>query len=223
MWIVASDFDRTISDDKDAFRVREEVRDKINEFSKYWGFFVVTGRERRFMEALAPGLKPTGWVLENGCLILAGDREILNVPPGWFSLRQRVITELKGRGIKFSSGEAILYLSDVLEDDLPRIDGVNFERNRNDVMVLPSGIDKGSGLLRALKEMGLNGTIIAVGDGENDASLFRVAQFRVAVKNAVDPLKSMADLVLDREDGLGVVKLLDMILSGDFLKNVKVH
>jgi len=161
--------------------------------------------------------------LENGCLILAGDREILNVPPGWFSLRQRVITELKGRGIKFSSGEAILYLSDVLEDDLPRIDGVNFERNRNDVMVLPSGIDKGSGLLRALKEMGLNGTIIAVGDGENDASLFRVAQFRVAVKNAVDPLKSMADLVLDREDGLGVVKLLDMILSGDFLKNVKVH
>jgi len=46
MWIVASDFDRTISDEKDAFRVREEVRDKINEFSKYWGFFVVTGRER---------------------------------------------------------------------------------------------------------------------------------------------------------------------------------
>jgi len=65
-----------------------------------------------------------------------------------------------------------------------------------------------------IKAINFRGKVIAVGDGENDLSMFSVADFKVAVANAVPEVKREADLVLSREDGEGVVELLKMIRNG---------
>ncbi len=222
MWIVASDFDRTLSHEDDSFVMRKEVASKINHFSTIHRFFVVTGREERYMKILAPDLKPTGWVLENGALLLLENRRIVNAPEDWFETRKIIGEKLTKFGISYSFGDVIIYVNS-WNGKLDLGPEVRIERNREDAMILPGNVDKGTGLRRAIQEMHLEGKIVAVGDAENDESLFKVADVKVAVANAIPSIKRMADLVMEKEDGEGVVELLDMILSGRFPKNIDVN
>jgi hydroxymethylpyrimidine pyrophosphatase-like HAD family hydrolase len=81
-------------------------------------------------------------------------------------------------------------------------------------MVLPSGVDKGTGVGMVLESMGVSAKeTVAVGDGENDEDLFRIAGFRVAVANAVPELKACADMVTTAENGAGVMELIDALLE----------
>ncbi|MCG3108499.1 Phosphoglycolate phosphatase [Metallosphaera sp. J1] len=222
MWIVASDFDRTLSHESDSFVIRNDVVEKINNFCSIYKFFVVTGREERYMRILAPGLRPTGWVLENGALLLLGDRKVVNAPETWFETRKIVGEKLTSHGISHSFGEVIIYVNS-WNGSLDLGPGVRIERNRQDTMILPDNVNKGTGLMRAIQEMKLSGKVIAVGDAENDESLFRVAHIKVAVANAIPSIKRIADIVMQKEDGEGVVELLDMILTGHFPENIDVN
>ncbi|QKR00394.1 phosphoglycolate phosphatase [Metallosphaera tengchongensis] len=221
MWIVASDFDRTLSHESDKFVIRKDIAEKINSFSKIYKFFVVTGREERYMKLLAPGLSPTGWILENGSLIVVNSKKIINAPKNWFTIRQSISRKLKELGIPHSFGEVIIYVDSWSEEI--SFESARVERNRRDAMILPPNVEKGSGLRIALKELNVEGKVVAVGDAENDVSLFRVADYKVAVENALPEIKSLADFVLDKEDGDGVVELLDLILSGRFPEGVNIH
>ena len=72
-------------------------------------------------------------------------------------------------------------------------------RNRAAVMVLPAGVTKGTGLGTVLTEMNLSlHNTVAVGDAENDLSLFGTAEIAAAVANAVPSVREHADLVLDK-------------------------
>ncbi len=82
-------------------------------------------------------------------------------------------------------------------------------RNRGELMILPAGVTKGSGLLEALSDLGLSRhNTIGVGDAENDHSLLDTCEIGVAVANAVEALRAHADMVLDQPDGQGVADLL---------------
>lgn len=71
--------------------------------------------------------------------------------------------------------------------------------NKGAVMVLPAGVDKGSGVRAALAELGIAPSrAIAIGDAENDHSLLDACGLGVAVADAVPSLKKRADLVLLR-------------------------
>ena len=84
------------------------------------------------------------------------------------------------------------------------------------VMVLPRGIDKGSGLSHALAGLRLYRTqVVAVGDEENDIELFRGCALTAAVGNAAPKLKSAADLVLPGEHGQSVQYLVRLLLAAD--------
>jgi phosphoglycolate phosphatase (TIGR01487 family) len=83
------------------------------------------------------------------------------------------------------------------------------------VLVLPQGVDKGSGLAHALERLGLRGDqVIVVGDEANDLALFGLGGFSVAVGNAAPELKAAADLVMAGEGGQGVQKLIGLLLAG---------
>ncbi len=85
--------------------------------------------------------------------------------------------------------------------------------NRESVMVLPSGVNKATGLLTALSELGISpDKTIGIGDGENDHSLLLVCGLAVAVANAVPSLKEEADLITTQEGGKGVEELIDRLL-----------
>jgi hydroxymethylpyrimidine pyrophosphatase-like HAD family hydrolase len=88
--------------------------------------------------------------------------------------------------------------------------------NKGAVMVLPTGVNKGSGLRRACKELGLREEeVVAVGDAENDHSFLGISGLGVAVANALPALKERADWVVTKERGAGVREVIDGLLRDD--------
>ncbi|MGE7184133.1 HAD family hydrolase [Peribacillus sp. NPDC006672] len=76
----------------------------------------------------------------------------------------------------------------------------------HNVEVTVEGVSKATGVHLLLKHFQLGPeNILAVGDGENDLPLFKLAGHSVAMKNATDLVKEQADEVTEhsyREDGL---------------------
>ncbi|HME71325.1 MAG TPA: HAD hydrolase family protein [Myxococcota bacterium] len=65
------------------------------------------------------------------------------------------------------------------------------------------------GRVQALGDLGISHhSAIAIGDAENHHSLLETCELGVAVSNAVDALKTHADLVLEEPDGAGVAAFL---------------
>ena len=79
-------------------------------------------------------------------------------------------------------------------------------------MVLPVGIDKGTGLAAAVDRLGIRPVeVVGVGDAENDRPLLDLCGLGVAVANALPTLKVIADLTTRGDHGAGVVELIDRI------------
>jgi len=215
--MVLSDFDRTLSHEKDNFVIREDVAEIVNEFSKKYFFFVVTGREKRFIDILAKGLNPTGWIIENGGIILLGDRKIKLADEEWFSIREEVLRVLRREGIKYSIGEVIVYLDSVLDKKNVLDDKISemakIEWNRSDAMIMPKNVSKGNAVRHLKTILNFRGKTIGIGDSQNDISLFEVVDIKVAVANALPEIKKISDLVLDKEDGDGVKEFLKNIIE----------
>ena len=90
--------------------------------------------------------------------------------------------------------------------------------NKGAVMVLPTGVNKATGLKRALKETGLAPeSTVAVGDAENDHAFFEYCGFSVAVAKALPAVQEHADLTTRAPNGSGVVELIDGLLGGKIL------
>jgi HAD superfamily hydrolase (TIGR01484 family) len=159
-------------------------------------------------------------VAENGGLLYRPDGAIetlLNEPP-----KPEFVQRLRERGVQpISLGKVITatwepHQSVVLETI--REFGLELEVifNKGAVMVLPSGVNKGSGLRIALKELDLTAQqVVAVGDAENDHSFLRISGLGVAVANALPSLKERADWVVSEPRGAGVRQVIEGLLRND--------
>jgi hydroxymethylpyrimidine pyrophosphatase-like HAD family hydrolase len=88
--------------------------------------------------------------------------------------------------------------------------------NRQALMVLPSGVDKGSGLVAGLAEVGIAlEAAVAVGDAENDRPMLERAGLGVAVANALPAIRDVAKLVTTGSAGAGVAELCAQLLAQD--------
>ena len=88
--------------------------------------------------------------------------------------------------------------------------------NKGAVMVLPSGVNKGTGLRHALRELGISAhNCVAIGDAENDHAFLSISECAVAVANALPTLKERADMVTAHEATDGVIELIDQLCSDD--------
>jgi|ERR1043165_3758595 hydroxymethylpyrimidine pyrophosphatase-like HAD family hydrolase len=151
---------------------------------------------------------------ENGALLLepsTGKEHLLAKPPP-----DKLVAALRGakiRPLKF--GRVIIGTTHVhkrvIEQALEGFDPAwQVIRNRQQLMVLPQGVDKASGLAAALRKLKLScDEVVAVGDAENDVALFRACSCGVAVANAVSQLKKCAMFVTHRGVGAGIVELVD--------------
>jgi hypothetical protein len=83
-------------------------------------------------------------------------------------------------------------------------------------MVLPGGVNKGTGVRTALAELELSPhNCVAVGDAENDHVFLSEVELGAAVSNALPGLKDRADVVLRGAAEDGVVELIEAILADD--------
>ena len=94
--------------------------------------------------------------------------------------------------------------------------------NKGAVMVLPSGVNKASGLAAALAECGLSPhNVVGIGDAENDHAFLAMCGCSVAVANALDSVKAEADLVTSGARGDGVRELIERLLENDLADIVR--
>jgi HAD superfamily hydrolase (TIGR01484 family) len=87
--------------------------------------------------------------------------------------------------------------------------------NKGAVMVLPSEINKASGLKSALKLLRLSPyNVVGIGDAENDQAFLSSCGCAVAVNNALPAVKSKTDFVVS-DHGAGVIELARMLTNDD--------
>jgi len=88
--------------------------------------------------------------------------------------------------------------------------------NRGAVMILPAGVNKGTGLRKALRELNLSPhEVVSIGDAENDHSMLQMSECSVAVSNAVDSIKSTVAFVTRGAACDGVIELIDQLVATD--------
>jgi len=92
--------------------------------------------------------------------------------------------------------------------------GMERSRIRYAISVKDPKANKGNGLMIATKMLGIESTeVAAIGDAENDVSMFNVASFSIAVANADQKLKKVANMVTKGSYGKGAKEAIDFILD----------
>lgn len=183
---------------------------------------VVTGRRLHDVLALLPDPELfVAVVAENGAVSYLPDygEERRLVPP----VPPHLVDGLRASGIRVEVGRSIVSTSAREQETVERVLGYlgldyRCSRNRGSLMIVPAGLDKAVGLRSAAEESGLVlHRVVAVGDAENDVPLLSVCGCGVAVANAVDEVKAVADVVLDSSDGEGVAALARALVADDLM------
>ncbi|MFL5342120.1 MAG: HAD-IIB family hydrolase [Gemmataceae bacterium] len=220
--VLATDYDGTVAHDGRVDAATLAGLDRLLASGRK--LLLVTGRELPDLEANFPHLHLFAWVVaENGAMLYRPDTKavtLLAKPP-----TQDFILSLRQRGVApISVGHVIVatwhpHETAVLE--VIRDMGLEMQVifNKDAVMVLPSGVNKATGLTAALKEMGLTPhEVVGVGDAENDHAFLSVCECAAAVDNALPAVKDRSDVVLHRDHGAGVTELIDAVLADDLAK-----
>ncbi|MCK6554976.1 HAD hydrolase family protein [Candidatus Binatia bacterium] len=149
-------------------------------------------------------------VVENGAVVATGSLAMPLVSP----VPAEVDAALDRLGIHWRRGDVIVAAGATHAEAILRSlreDGADCQlvRNRGELMILPAGVSKATGLRYALLQLGISPhSTIAIGDAENDLAMLEACELGVAVENAVDTVKARADLVLSEPNGAGVMRFL---------------
>jgi HAD superfamily hydrolase (TIGR01484 family) len=216
---LACDYDGTLAHDG---IVSENTTAALNRFRAAGGrLLMVTGREVPDLQSVCGVLDRFEWIVaENGALLFRpsdGFNQLL-CPNASAEFVQRLA---QAGAQPLSVGRAIVATREPYETvafELIKELGLELQIifNKGAVMILPTGVNKATGLAAALTHMDVTAeNIIAVGDAENDHALLSMCGMGVAVSNAVPTLKEQADLVTKGARGVGVTELIDRILAGE--------
>jgi 5-amino-6-(5-phospho-D-ribitylamino)uracil phosphatase len=83
----------------------------------------------------------------------------------------------------------------------------------NFINITATGVSKGSALQALTTYLGLElANVIAIGDGNNDVTLLSTAGFSIAMQDAPDELKSVADYVTANVEQSGVAQAINKFL-----------
>lgn len=182
---------------------------------------LVTGRQLPDLMRVFPRLDLFDRVVaENGAVLYRpsdrGERTLAEPPPEAF------VAALRRRGVSpVSVGRVIVATWEPQETavlEVIRELGLELQVifNKGAVMVLPSGVNKATGMDAALVELGLSRhNAVGVGDAENDHAFLARCECSVAVANALPALRKRADLVTEGEGGAGVRELIDRLVASD--------
>ncbi|MDP8971312.1 MAG: Cof-type HAD-IIB family hydrolase [Actinomycetota bacterium] len=215
---VAFDYDGTLARDGQVQGVTQAALERLQRSGIH--VVLVTGRLLDDLRATCPCLDRFDRVVaENGGLLYRPAAQTVRtlgeaVPPA-------LVDALRNRGVQLSVGRVVASTDEPHEAtvrDTLRDLGLNRRliRNKGAVMLLPDGVDKGSGLLAALREIGVSeGDTVGVGDAENDLDFLELCGRGAAVANALAEVREACDLITPGENGGGVIELVDALVADD--------
>lgn len=227
---LATDYDGTLAQDgivNDAtLKALRDIRQSGRKL------ILVTGRERPDLESIFPHFDLLDRVVaENGAVLLnpsTREKSVLAQRPP-----EEFIADLKQRNVSgLSVGDVIVstwhpHETAVLESI--REFGLELQVifNKDAVMVLPTGVNKMTGLNRALADLKLSRhNIVGIGDAENDHAFLNCCECSVAVSNAIPALKDRVDFVTEGDHGAGVSQLIGRLIEDDLRSlplNLETH
>jgi hydroxymethylpyrimidine pyrophosphatase-like HAD family hydrolase len=217
---LATDGDGTLTEDG---RISADLADAFKRYRAAGGrAILVTGETIEDLATFADIELFDRVVAENGAVLFnhqLGDERVLadesptSVVNAWRTVAER---EVKSGRVVVSTKEVERRVREILAQRNLRW---QIHRNREDLLLLPRGIDKATGLAAALREFNLSpDQVAAIGDAENDCAMIDFCGLGVAVANAVPVLKECARMVTRGRAGRGVIELIDAILGGDVPK-----
>ncbi|HWC33016.1 MAG TPA: HAD-IIB family hydrolase, partial [Actinomycetota bacterium] len=219
---LATDYDGTLAHHGE---VAPEIVDALRRLKASGRrLILVTGRELDDLFDVFPDVDVFDRVVaENGALVYdpttKDTRLLADGPPSGFA------EELEKRGVgPISVGNVIVATWEPHETTvLETIREMGLELqvifNKGAVMVLPSGINKATGLHDVLRELGLSPhNVVGVGDAENDHAFLDLCECSVAVANALPSLQERCDHVTDGRHGDGVLELVEGLLEDDLAR-----
>ena len=181
---------------------------------------LVTGRHLPDLQRVFPKLGLFDRVVaENGALLhdpaSREEKVLAEAPTQEFldALRMERVPFDVGRSIVASWAPAEIAILEVIKQM-----GLDYQVvfNKGAVMVLPSGINKATGLRAALGELQLSPhNAVGIGDAENDHAFLSACELGVAVANALPAVREKADVVTRGDHGAGVVELIEQLLKDD--------
>lgn len=217
--VLVTDYDGTIAHDGVVDEATQAALQRLRTGARR--LILVTGRELDDLRRVLQRFDLFDLIVaENGALLFdpAAREEVALAPPP----PRAFVTRLQELHVEpLSAGRAIVASWEPNEGRVLqaiRELGLDLQItfNKGAVMVLPSGINKASGLRAALERLGLSPlNCVGVGDAENDMPFLDVCGLCVAVANAVPALQERADLVTSGARGAGVSELVDRILATD--------
>ncbi|HXV42283.1 MAG TPA: HAD family hydrolase, partial [Anaerolineae bacterium] len=218
-YALACDYDGTLAlngqVDEETIAALERVRNSGRKL------ILVTGRELDDLMRIFPRLDLFDRVVaENGALLYrpaTREEKALGESP-----KDEFIALLRHRGVAtLSVGRVIVATWEPYEKvALEAIRDLGLELqvifNKGAVMILPSGLNKATGLAAALSELSLSPHNVAgIGDAENDHAFLSLCECAAAVANALPVLKERADFVTQGDHGAGVIELIDKLIASD--------
>jgi hypothetical protein len=216
---LACDYDGTLAKDG---RVDEETLKALTRCRESGRkLILVTGREIEDLLRVFPRAELFDRIVaENGALLYhpktREEKPLTERPP------ERFIDALRGRGIEpLSVGRVIIATWTPHETaalEVIRDLGLEYHVifNKGAVMILPSAVNKATGLKAACKELGLSmHNVAGVGDAENDHAFLRLCECSAAVANALPSIKERVDYVTRSGHGAGVTELIDRLIDSD--------
>jgi len=222
---LATDYDGTLAQHGDVEDSTVAALQQLRETGRR--LVMVTGRELPDLQNVCPFTDIFDRiVVENGALLHNPAEQSSKIlapePPEEFvdALRASGVSPLSiGLGIVATSQ---LYTG-VVEDIIQKL-GLPLQAipNKGALMILPSNVDKATGLRAALSELHLQpGEVVGVGDAENDIVFLRSCGYSVAVANAIPELKQQVHLVTQSRNGAGVEELVQKLLANELVSPVR--
>jgi hydroxymethylpyrimidine pyrophosphatase-like HAD family hydrolase len=217
---LAVDYDGTLATDGVVHADTINALDRLRHSGRR--VILVTGRIIEQLTHVFPQLALCDLVVaDNGALLYepqTGEKQKLAEPPP-----REFIEELARRGVpQLEIGDVIVATWEPHEKTvLEVIHDLGLELqiifNKGAVMILPSGVNKASGLRAALNRLGLSHlNTVGVGDAENDEAFLKLCDVSAAVDNALDVVKKQVHIVTRGARGAGVVEVIDQLLADDF-------
>jgi hypothetical protein len=213
---LATDFDGTLAHHGTVSETTLAALQRLRQ--AHFRLILVTGRELNELQGIFPELN---WfdlaVMENGGVLFhpkTGQIDLLAAPPP-----SEFVARLHQLGLPLQVGRSIVATWEPHEKDvLQTIKDMGLELqvifNKGAVMILPSGVNKATGLQAATKRLGLEPRQVAgVGDAENDHAFLRICGYSVAVANALPSIREQVDCVTAGDHGDGVTELIQRMLA----------
>src|SRR5204863_3824487 len=195
--VLAADYDGTLASDGKVDDSTIDALERVRSSGRK--LILVTGRHLPDLCKIFLNLELFDRVIvENGGVLYrpqTREQKLLTEPP-----HERFVSLLQQRQVPFSAGRTIVATWHPHEEEvLIAIRDLGLELqvtfNKGAVMVLPSGVNKGTGLVAALSEMCISHhNAVAIGDAENDHALLKTCECGIAVSNAIQMLRERADV-----------------------------